>query len=58
MQTADLGVVGLGRMAQALLHPLLDARLVAPGAVAAAVASEASFSIAAVLLNFSIVLRT
>ena len=44
MQTADLGVVGLGRMAQALLHPLLDASLVAPAAVAAAVASEASAS--------------
>jgi pyrroline-5-carboxylate reductase len=36
------GVVGLGRMAQALLFPLLEAGLVQRGAVRAAVASAAS----------------
>ena len=38
----SFGVVGLGRMAQALLFPLLEAGLVQPGDVSAAVASEAS----------------
>ncbi|MEB3209231.1 MAG: pyrroline-5-carboxylate reductase [Synechococcus sp.] len=38
----SFGVVGLGRMAQALLFPLLEAGLVQPGEVSAAVASEAS----------------
>ncbi len=40
----SLGVVGLGRMAQALLVPLLDAGLIERTAVRAAVASEASAS--------------
>ena len=40
--TPSLGVVGLGRMAQALLFPLLDAGLVEPIGVRAVVASEAS----------------
>ncbi len=42
MSTAQFGVVGLGRMATALLLPLLDAGLVAPTGVRAAVASQAS----------------
>jgi pyrroline-5-carboxylate reductase len=40
--TPGLGVVGLGRMAQALLFPLLEAGLVQPGEVRAAVATQAS----------------
>ncbi len=36
------GIVGLGRMARALLLPLLDSGLVAPSTVRAAVATEAS----------------
>jgi pyrroline-5-carboxylate reductase len=36
------GVVGLGRMAQALLFPLIEAGLIEPGDVRAAVASDAS----------------
>ena len=40
--TPFLGVVGLGRMAQALLFPLLEAGLVEAPAVRAVVASEAS----------------
>jgi|LakMenEpi03Aug12_release.lakeMendotaPanAssembly.Ray.scaffolds.fasta_scaffold01516_26 pyrroline-5-carboxylate reductase len=36
------GVVGLGRMAQALLIPLIEAGLIEPGEVRAAVASDAS----------------
>ncbi|MEX0588369.1 MAG: pyrroline-5-carboxylate reductase [Cyanobium sp.] len=40
--TPTFGVVGLGRMAQALLFPLLEAGLVESGAVRAVVASEAS----------------
>jgi len=40
--TPTFGVVGLGRMAQALLFPLLEAGLVESAAVRAAVASEAS----------------
>lgn len=39
---ARLGVVGLGRMAQALLLPLIDSGLVSPGSVRAVVGSEAS----------------
>ena len=37
-----LGVVGLGRMAQALLHPWLEQQLIAPQRVSAVVASAAS----------------
>ena len=40
--TPSLGVVGLGRMAQALLFPLLEAGLVEAAGVRAVVASEAS----------------
>ena len=40
--TPSLGVVGLGRMAQALLFPLLEAGLVEGAGVRAVVASEAS----------------
>ena len=40
--TPTFGVVGLGRMAQALLFPLLEAGLVEPDAVRAVVASETS----------------
>ena len=40
--TPSLGVVGLGRMAQALLFPLLEAGLVEAAGVHAVVASEAS----------------
>ena len=40
--TPSFGVVGLGRMAQALLWPLLEAGLVERAGVRAAVASEAS----------------
>ena len=36
------GIIGLGRMAQALLFPLLEAGLIRPEAVRAVVASEAS----------------
>lgn len=39
---ARLGVVGLGRMARALLFPLLDEGVIAPETVQACVASEAS----------------
>lgn len=42
MSEPSFGVVGLGRMAQALLFPLLEAGLVAPDSVRAAVASAAS----------------
>ncbi len=42
MRQASFGVVGLGRMAQALLLPLLDAGLVQRQGVRAAVASQAS----------------
>jgi pyrroline-5-carboxylate reductase len=42
VSTPRFGVVGLGRMARALLLPLFDAGLVAPGDVRAAVASQAS----------------
>lgn len=41
-QGATLGVVGLGRMAQALLRPLLEAGLVRPPQVRAAVATPSS----------------
>lgn len=41
----SFGVVGLGRIAQALLFPLLEAGLVQPGDVRAAVATEASAEI-------------
>ena len=37
-----LGIIGLGRMAQALLLPLLECGELAPAEVGAAVASEAS----------------
>ena len=37
-----LGVIGLGRMAQALLLPLLEAGQLHPGAVCASVATEGS----------------
>jgi pyrroline-5-carboxylate reductase len=40
--TGRFGVVGLGRMAQALLFPLIEAGLIESGDVRAAVASEAS----------------
>jgi pyrroline-5-carboxylate reductase len=40
--TASLGVIGLGRMAQALLQPLLDDGQLLPSAVVASVATEAS----------------
>ena len=40
--TPELGIVGLGRMAQALLLPMLEAGVVSPGGVEAAVASTAS----------------
>jgi pyrroline-5-carboxylate reductase len=39
---STFGVIGLGRMAQALLFPLLDGGLVAAASVQAAVASDAS----------------
>ena len=39
---ASFGVIGLGRMAQALLFPLLESGLVPPAGVRAAVASQAS----------------
>ena len=42
MNIPSLGVVGLGRMAQALLFPLLEAGWVEPSAVQAVVASAAS----------------
>jgi len=38
----SFGIVGFGRMAQALLLPLISDGVIAPGAVRAAVASEAS----------------
>ncbi len=38
----SFGIVGLGRMAQALLLPLISDGVIAPGAVRAAVASETS----------------
>jgi len=42
MSPTTFGVIGLGRMAQALLFPWLESGLVASAAVRAAVASEAS----------------
>jgi len=38
----DLGVIGLGRMAQALVLPLIEAGLIAPERLVAVVATEAS----------------
>ncbi len=38
----DLGVIGLGRMAQALVFPLIEAGLIAPERLVAVVATEAS----------------
>ena len=42
MQTPQLGVIGLGQMARALLCPLIEAGTIKPDRVYAAVASEAS----------------
>ena len=44
IQAPSVGVVGLGRMAQALLSPWLEQQLLQPAQVSAAVASEASAS--------------